>query len=463
MRARPRGHVREARNVLPVVQGMDLQRVRQGLAGTSQSSTFNTRQEGQQGMNAQRSVWSLPPTTVAQKYATYFGGLIDNPRYIDKPFIRLWWTDAAMKRLVYRELVPPNALVDLLRFAYYRLYDNPDAFVPALTEDNLIVFHSIVNTTDGRGIYTANSVYVVCDPERVLRYGLVPLPLSGSEPYSEPVTFDTGSWTWDGKSIWPIIRVEENVFTCEIDTTRNTFAHLQQVFAGYISPSESGRTAYVCASAKWITSAQGTNAIFATTSRLSETFVFPEDGYPYSTCAYELTAQYLPDGPAPISISVGDPGCYTRLIVEATFPIGSVALVSYRFGGSEGTLYIVHDDRVAIAIPIKRVPDSSLPIPYYYYETTSTGLPYDLVVLGQLRLLRSTNGTVTILFEDTKRLAEFPSGPYVQALVEYDLASGRAVKDRVVPSIMPRWGMEHEGDILAVPYVTSSKGRLRLP
>jgi hypothetical protein len=87
-------------------------------------------------------------------------------------------------------------------------------------------------------------------------------------------------------------------------------------------------------------------------------------------------------------------------------------------------------------------------------------LPYDLIDTPYQWLLHCSGETVTVFFQATRFRT---GGPYVDALVQFDVRSGRAVKDLVVRSIWPEWGMEHEGDILAVPYMTSSKGRLRLP
>jgi hypothetical protein len=425
-------------------------------------------------MNAQRSVWSPPPPRVQQKYATYFGGFFDHREWYEygRSRIRLWWTDAEMNRLAYRELSIPTELVDLIN-------DFPRGLAPPLasvTHDNIILFLRVLARRDG-----IRALYVVCDPERVLRYGLVPLqvPPPTHLAVSTTVTVDGGSWTWDGRYVWPLFydlpgppgaeRNGADLFTCRLDTEQGLAEQPIRLFDGYIQIIEQGEefafVGYDFYDAGWLaTDLQATNAIIA---NIIDFYRYPDTSTDilYDLLSdYTFESKYLPDGPVPLRISrVG--ASYPSVRLLGTFPVGPAWAV--RFLPSlppteeNGFLRIFVGEQAAVNIPI--VLSASRP----YYRTTSTGLPYDLVaatsrwhMYGITKLLRCSSNTATIVFRETK----FPTEQdLLDVLVEYDLASGMAVKDLVVPSILPEWGMRHEGTILAVPHMTSSKGRLELP
>jgi hypothetical protein len=415
-------------------------------------------------MNAQRSVWSPPPTKVAQKYATYFGGLIDDPRYTDKPLIRLWWTDAQMKRLAYHELEIPAGLLALFNDIRSQVPSYASVIPPlaSVTHDNNILFLDILDLPSA-----ISALYVVCDAQRVLRYGLVPLPLRhNADPSYESLALDAGSWTWDGDKVWPLFLSEwdgPDVFTCQVDTAAGTAGHLSQVFRGYFNTipgeTENSFQAYYCEDAGWV--ATDPTAQPSVLANIVFVFAYPDTSTPYSgdyLSDYTVQSKYLPAGPAPVLISRSNlPGIrLPRLRMFGTYPVGPAGSVMFVPDDwyEDTTLDIVVGDRVGVRIPFIR---SSYP---YYYKTSSIGLPYDLVNAPYLWLLHCSGETVTVFFQATRFRT---GGPYVDALVQFDVRSGRAVKDLVVRSLWPEWGMEHEGDILAVPYMTSNKGRLRLP
>jgi hypothetical protein len=413
-------------------------------------------------MNAQRSVWS-PPTTVAQKYATYFGGLIDDPRYTDKPLIRLWWTDEEMKRLAYRELEIPDGLLDLFddissQMPWYASVIPPLASV---THDNIVLFLDMLDLHRPEAI---SAIYVVCDPNRVLRYGIIPiLPLPERDPrdvWGLSFAFDAGSWTWDGTVVWPLFMGMfdhyGDVLTCEIDTRTGRAGPIAQMFEAYFirhpGETEDSFEAYFCNDAGWVaTNPREGRAVLA---NIIYRFAYAGG----STTDYTVQSKYLPDGPVPVLISrFGLPGFhYPKMYMFGTYPVGPAGLVMFVPDDwyEDTTLDIVIGDRIGVRIPFIR---SSYP---NYYKTSSTGLSYDLVNTPYLWLLHCSGETVTVFFHFTQFRT---GGSYVDALVQFDVRSGRAVKDLVVRSIRPEWGMEHEGDILAVPYMTSSNGRLKLP
>jgi hypothetical protein len=459
VRTRPRRHVGEAGQILPCMPRLDLQLVRQRLAGARQGSVSRTREEGQQGMNAQRSVWSPPPPTVAQKYATYFGGVIARQRYTERPRIYLWWTDADMKRLAYRELTMPDGLLALIMSVWPR---RPG--LAAITYDNLILFLDVVDFPNANG----SVFYVVCDPDRVLRYGFTRGPIDPSESYFR-ITMDRGSWTWDGTVAWPLFywsprssgsSRDIHVFACRVDTEANTVGDVTQLFSGYYREVFPSFTALVCTAARWVSpDPQKSNAVLAC---ITDAYQHPDpDDYEALVLDYTVMAKYLPGGPELLrrsgsTLPWGIPGM--RLL--GTFPVGPAGLVD----DAEG-LYVVFGSSVVATIPAAMVSD------YRYYQTTNIGLPYDIVfypphTTAPARLVGGSPGTVVLFFEQVRRLRPGDTDPenkYVDILVEYNVGSGRAVRNVVVPMIYPEWGMEREGAILAVPYMTSNKGRLRLP
>jgi hypothetical protein len=417
-------------------------------------------------MNAQRSVWSPPSTKVAQKYATYFGGLIDDPWDTDKPLIRLWWTDAEMKRLAYRELRMPAGLLQLLR-----IYRHPLPLA-SVTQDNIALFLTVLGIDQ-----EIKALYVVCDPEQVLRYGLVTLP--PEVPSWVSSALDPGSWTWNGDTVWPLYHTQREVMTqvtgyfvyaCRIDTRTNTADSLKQVFEGYyrLGPVENSAEWYYCEGAGWVaTDPQAPNSVLA-----NILYFFLDPYYPFSRIDYTAQSKYLPGGPSPISISGttrGNTLPAASLTMLGTFPVGPAGLVLFEVWSRQpesfsGTLYIVVDDRVALQIPEIRIARSGYF--YDYYQMTDAGLPYNLTVPydEDHRLLRCSDDRVSVLLRRTRFVTEGELGSTIlDALIEFDLKSGRATKDIVVPTIRPQWGMEHDGAILAVPYMTSNRGRLRLP
>ena len=425
-------------------------------------------------MNAQRSVWFPPPPIVQQKYAIYFGGFFDHRQWYEygRSRIRLWWTDDEMKRLAYRELSISAELVDLIN-------DFPRGLAPPLasvTHDNMILFLRVLARRDG-----IRALYVVCNPERVLRYGLVPLQVQPPTHLNvaTTVTVDGGSWTWDGRYVWPIfydlpgpIGAERNgadLFTCRLDTEQGLAEQPIRLFDGYIQiieqDVERAFVGYDFYDAGWVaTDMQATNAIVA---NIIDFYSYPDTSTDilYDLLSdYTFESKYLPDGPVPLRISrfgVTSP----RAWLVGTFPVGPAWAVMFYPGypptEENSFLRIFVGERAAVNIPIV-YPDRKP-----YYKTTSTGLPYDLVdatsswrVYENTKLLRCRGNTATILLSEKK----FPTGQdRLDVLIEYDLASGMAVRDLVVPSIYPYWGMEHSGTILAKPMMTSSKGRLKLP
>jgi hypothetical protein len=420
-------------------------------------------------MNAQRSVWSPPPTKVAQKYEIYFGGTIDDPWYTDNPLIRLWWTDAEMQRLAYRELRMPAGLIRLLRrFAY------PPPLA-SVTQDNIALFLSVLGIGE-----EIKALYVVCDPEQVLRYGLVTLPPEvPSWVPRDHGAHDPGSWTWDGDTVWPLYRAQREVATqvtgyfvyaCRIDTRTNTADSLKQVFEGYyrLGPVENSAEWYYCEGAGWVaTDPQAPNSVLA-----NILYFFLDPYYPFSRIDYTAQSKYLPGGPSPISISGttrGNTLPAANLTMLGTFPVGPAGLVLFEVWSWEpesfsGTLYIVVDNRVALQIPETRIERNGYF--YDYYQMTNTGLPYDLTVPydENHRLLRCSGNRALVLLRRTWFVTEGERGDTIlDALIEFDLESGRATKDIVVPTIRPEWGMEYNGVTLAVPMRTSSKGRINLP
>jgi hypothetical protein len=419
-------------------------------------------------MNAQRSVWSPPPTKVAQKYATYFGGLIDDPRYTDKPLIRLWWTDAQMKRLAYRELEIPAGLLALFNDIRGQVPSYASVIPPlaSVTYDNSVLFLDMLDLPTG-----ISAIYVVCDPNSVLRYGLIPiLPLPERDPRDLTgwsFALDPGSWTWDGTAVWPLFTglfdYYGDVLTCEINTRTGSAGSIAQMFEAYFirhpGETEDSFEAYFCSDAGWVaTNPREGRAILA---NIIYYFQYPDTSTPYSgdyITNYTVQSKYLPDGPVPVLISrFGLPGFhYPKMYMFGTYPVGPAGSVMFVPDDwyEDTTLDIVIGDRIGVRIPFIR---SSYP---NYYKTSSNGLPYDLIEPDYQRLLYYSNETATVFFQYTRFRT---GGPDIDILLEFDVRSGKASKDRVVPSIWPEWGMEHEGDILAVPYMTSSKGRLRLP
>jgi hypothetical protein len=419
-------------------------------------------------MNAQRSVWSPPPPTVAQKYATYFGGIIDT-----KPLlIRLWWTDEEMKRLAYRELEIPDGLLALFdsiinsftNQAYSYAYIVPP--LSSVTHDNIVLFLAVLDLPDA-----VSALYVVCAPDRVLRYGLIPLlPSPARDPSEVALAFlalDTGSWTWDGTNVWPLFngtRQEDvfDVFTCKINTQTGVAGPVTKVFDGYsirLGEAETSLEEYFCNVAWAATSPQEPRALFANVHRR---FVYPNPSPPHWILLEDYTVEikYLPDGPtiATISRSGLRAPVRARTIIHGTFPEGPVVMDEYMPPlphEVDGIVYVVYQDRVAFEIPAIWIPSPPR------YKTTSTGLPYDLEITGGTWPLRVSGNRATLFFRSTRIVGD--ASGYKDVLVEYALDSGIAVKDIVVPSVWPEWGMEHEGAILAVPYMTSNKGRLRLP
>jgi hypothetical protein len=462
---------------------VDLQRLRPGLAGTRQGSASRTCQASGQDMNAQRSVWSPQPPTVRQKYATYFGGIIDDPRYTEQPLIRLWWTDEEMKRLEYRELSVPTGFLDILRNLGKQLWYGGFVRPPRLasvTHDNLILFLDVLDLRDGPGV-----LYLVCDEERVLRYGFVPLPLTPRGiDLDIRITLDGGSWTWDGRYVWPLFSKQLRLFTCQIDTERDAAGQLTQLFSGYerrvgdIGDPVIEREYYWCNDARWVaTDPQATHAIVANIIyiyRYRQLDEFLEGYIGYDD--YIVESKYLPSGASLLLISrfgIPMPGRDPRLYLLGTFPVGPAWAVRFApddytlWEDEEGFLRIFVGNRVAVNIPILSL------IYFAYHKTTSTGLPYELRAphpffdsVYSVVLLRRYDNTASVLFDYT-RFVDVERKDYigdrVDVLVEFDLASGMAVKDLVVPTIYPDWGMEHNGTVLAKPMMTSSKGRLKLP
>jgi hypothetical protein len=302
-------------------------------------------------MNAQRSVWSPPPTTVAQKYATYFGGLIDDPRYTDKPLIRLWWTDAQMKRLAYRELEIPAGLL--------ALFNDIRGQVPS--------YASVIPPL-------ANSV---------LRYGLIPiLPLPERDPRDLTgwsFALDPGSWTWDGTAVWPLFTglfdYYGDVLTCKINTRTGSAGSIAQMFEAYFirhpGGTEDSFEANYCSDAGWVaTNPREGRAILA---NIIYYFQYPDTSTPYSgdyITNYTVQSQYLPYGAAPVFISRSNlPGShFPKLHMFGTYPVGPAGLVRFVPDAwyEDTTLDIVVGDRVGVRIPFIR---SSYP---NYYKTSST-------------------------------------------------------------------------------------------
>jgi hypothetical protein len=423
-------------------------------------------------MNAQRSVWSLPPPTVQQKYEIYFGGTIDDPWRTDNPLIRLWWTDAEMKRLAYRELRMPAGLLQLLR-----RYDRPPPLA-SVTQDNIALFLSVLGIGE-----EIKALYVVCDPRQVLRYGIVTLPPEvPSWVPRDHGAHDPGSWTWDGDTVWPLYRAQREVATqvtgyfvyaCRIDTRTNTADSLKQVFEGYyrLVPGENvehGSEWYFCQGAGWVaTDPHAPRSVLA-----NILYFFEDPEYPFSRIDYTVQSTYLPSGPSPILISGTTrentlPAADLNML--GTFPVGPAGLVRFAVWSREpesfyGTLCIVVDDRVALQIPETYSRRNGYL--YDYYHMTTTGLPYNLAVplYANHRLLRCSGDRALVLLRRTWFVTEEGHGDTIlDALIEFDLKSGRATKDIVVPTIRPEWGMEYNGVTLAVPMRTSSTGRVRLP
>jgi hypothetical protein len=403
-----------------------------------------------------------------QKYATYFGGIIDDPRYTEEPLIRLWWTDAEMKRLAYRELAMPAGLLALFNNLIDRVPSYASLVPPlsSVTHDNSILFLDILDLPGA-----ISAIYVVCDPNSVLRYGLIPiLPLPERDPRDvtgRSFAFDAGSWTWDGTVVWPLFSglfdYYGDVLTCEIDTQTGRAGPIAQLFEAYFirhpGETEDSFEAHYCSDAGWVaTNPREGRAVLANTIYY---FQYPDTSTPYSgdyITNYTVQSKYLPDGPAPVLISrSGLLGShFPKMHMFGTYPVGPAGSVMFVPDAwyEDTTLDIVVSDRVVVQIPFIR---SSYP---HYYKTSSIGLSYDLVDTPYQWLLHCSGETATIVFQFTRFRT---GGPYIDALLQLDVRSGRAVKDLVVPSIWPEWGMEHDGNTLAVPYMTSSKGRLNLP
>jgi hypothetical protein len=362
-----------------------------------------------------------------------------------------------MRRVAYRELEVPSGLEELL-IDTYGPFVLPIRAV-AITPDNLVLFHDIITVSSE--VY---SLYIVCDPVRVLRYGLARWPTLYPDvaPFPWAMPLDFGSWTWDGKSVWPLVGWDVDVFTCEVDTMRNTCGPAVKVFDGSYRDASSGLSGlYMCYSANWAaTGLTRPRAILASTVDVFQ--ARNDEGRP-EPCNYTFAVRYLPTGATVLSFSVVDPECFSTMFVIDAFPVGPAATAYYVTPGGEGLIYIILGDRVVLDIPIRLI-DPSPPM-HRYIQTTAIGLPYDLVETGP-SLLQCSGSTLTLFFPLGKRLSDWPHGPLVDVLVEIDLDSGRAVKDLVVPSPYhewPSWGFSHNGAMLATPMMTSRKGRIKLP
>jgi hypothetical protein len=345
----------------------------------------------------------------------------------------------------------------------------------SVTQDNIALFLSVLGIDE-----EIKALYIVCDPERVLRYGFVTLPpeVPSWVPRAHG-SHDPGSWTWDGDTVWPLYRAQREVATqvtgyfvyaCRIDTRTNTADSLKQVFEGYYrrGPVENSSEWYFCQGAGWVaTDPHAPSSVLA-----NILYFFSDPDYPFDRVDYTVQSTYLPSGPSPIFIS-GTTRENTLpaadLTMLGTFPVGPAGFVRFAVWSREpesfyGTLCIVVDDRVALQIPEIELRRNGYV--YDHYQMTNAGLPYNLAVPlpENHRLLRCSGDRALVLLRRTWFVTEEWRGDTIlDALIEFDLKSGRATKDIVVPTIRPQWGMEYNGVTLAVPMRTSSKGRINLP